>query len=302
MMGLTNYITEAKWSDIVLVWYMLIDDAYRALEREHGAWRQRGPAPTFHDSEVITVGLLIDTFFGGNEELGLAFLRQYEPSLFPHLPSNGHFNERRTRLGPLIDQVRHWLTAQEALIDPQDFLRLIDSAPIFVATYGRGGDNQTLAGHEYFGVATSHGAKVFGLRLSLTTTDAQVVDEWMLAPAAPHDSTTLPAMLEGYDGFVFLADGAYHNPTNEPVLRKHHNVVLAPPRRDSHQPWPAPLRQIVSRIRRRIESALNVLATVFHIEHPLARSLSGIISRISSRLLAYNLSFVMHKYLALLPT
>jgi len=32
--------------------------------------RQSGPAPSFSDSEVITVGLIIETFFQGHEEVG----------------------------------------------------------------------------------------------------------------------------------------------------------------------------------------------------------------------------------------
>jgi len=81
------------------IWFVLVDDAYQELEKRYGAWRQRGPGPEFSDSEVITVALLIDTFFHGHEALGLAFLRQYQGDLFPKLPSNGHFNERRTPLG-----------------------------------------------------------------------------------------------------------------------------------------------------------------------------------------------------------
>jgi hypothetical protein len=301
MMGMSNYITEAHWPDVFLVWYVLVDTGYQALEKRYGGWRQSGPAPVLSDSEVITIGLIIDTFFGGNEALGLAFLRQYHRDLFPHLPSEGHFNERRTRLGPLIDQVRHWLTATEGLLDPSDPVRLLDSAPVFVATYARASLNQTLVGEEYFGVAKSQGAHLFGLRLSLTTNDAQVVDEWMLAPAAPHDSTTMPAILEDQTDLLVLADGAYHNPTAEPVLQdKHHLEILAPPRRDSQHPWPKAFRQTVTRIRRRIETALSVLTTVFNIEHPHARSLAGIVVRISTRFLAYNLSFVMNNYLALL--
>jgi hypothetical protein len=301
MLGMTNYITEARWADVFLVWYVLVDTGYQALEKGYGAWRRSGPEPRFDDSEVITVGLIIDTFFGGHEALGLAFLRQYHADLFPHLPSDGHFNERRTRLGPLTDQVRHWLSEHEGLLEASDPLRLIDSAPIFVATYGRASANQTLAGAEYFGVAKSQGAKVFGFRLSLTTNDAQVVDQWMLAPAAHHDSTTMPALLEGQEELLVLGDGAYHNPTAEPVLAdKHHIAILAPPRRDSTHPWPAAFRQVVTRLRRRIETALSVLTTVFDIEHPRARSLHGILARISTRFLAYNLSFVMNKYLAAL--
>jgi Transposase DDE domain len=300
MKGMTNFITEAKWSDVFLVWYVLVDTGYQALEKHYGAWRYSGPDPVFHDSEVITVALIVDTFFGGHEALGLAFLRQYHLDLFPHLPSTGHFNERRTRLGPLINQVRQWLTVDEGLLDKNDPVRLLDSAPIFVATYGRASLNQTFAGEEYFGVAKSHGAKVFGLRLSLTTNDSQVVDEWMLAPAAPHDSTTMSAILQDQADLLVLADGAYHSPTAEPVLIDNHNIeILAPPRRDSPHPWPKAFRQTVTRIRRRIETALSVLTTVFDIEHPHARSLAGIVVRISTRFLAYNLSFVMNKYLAL---
>lgn len=302
MKNMTNYITEAKWVDVFLVWYVLIDEAYQSLERQYGEWRQSGPAPVFSDSEVITVALIIDTYFHGDEELGLSFLRQYHGELFPHLPSDGHFNERRTRLGPLIEQIRCWLSANEGLLDETDPVRLIDSAPIFVATYGRGGDNQTLTGHEYFGVAKSQGAKVFGLRLDLTTSHDQVIDQWMLAPAALHDSTTMPALVEGQEEILLVGDGAYHNPTIEPVLRNNHQIeVLAPPRLDCRfGTWSKAERLIHSCFRRPIESALSLLATVFHIEYPHSRSLHGLVSRIATRILAYTCSFVMNKYLALL--
>jgi hypothetical protein len=55
MTGRTNFITEAPWADIMLVWYYLVDNAYKQLERQYGAWRQRGPAPLLSDSEVITI-------------------------------------------------------------------------------------------------------------------------------------------------------------------------------------------------------------------------------------------------------
>jgi hypothetical protein len=285
------------------IWYVLVDTAYEALEKQYGAWRRRGPAPVFSDSEVITVALFIDTFFHEHEALGLAFLRQYHRELFPHLLSTGHFNERRTILGPLIDQLRQQISINEGLLSPQDAVRLIDSAPIFVATYGRGSTNQTIAGSEYFGVAKSHGAKVFGFRLTLTTTTDQVVDRWMLAPVAHHDSTTMPAALEEGEDMLVLGDGAYHNPTAEPLLAEHQGIeLLAPPRKDSRHPWPQPLRQLVNRVRRNIETTFSILVTVFDIEHPRARSLHGLIARLSTRLLAYTLCFVMPNYLAQLAS
>jgi hypothetical protein len=303
MIGRTDFITEAAWSDIILIWFCLVDDAYKRLEAHYGAWRRSGPAPTFSDSEVITVAMVIDTFFGGHEALGLSFLRQYHHDLFPQLPAGGRFNERRTRLGPLIDQIRRLITAQEGLLPTEERMRLIDSAPIFVNTCGRGSRSSTLNGLEYFGIAKSHGAKVFGLRLVLTTSPNQVIDEWMLAPASIHDSVTMPAILEDGQSLLVLGDGAYHNPAGEQVLAEKHAVeILAPPRKDSLHPWPKELRRLVGRLRRQVETAIGILSVVFRVQRPSARSLQGLVCRISTRILAYNLCFVMDRYLDQLST
>ncbi len=103
MAGRTDFITDACWEDVWTIWYTLVDDAYQTLEQHYGAWRRSGPQPTFSDSEVITVSLIIDTWFAGHEALGLSFLRPYHPTLFPHLPPDGWFNQRRTMLGLLIE-------------------------------------------------------------------------------------------------------------------------------------------------------------------------------------------------------
>jgi hypothetical protein len=304
MAGRTDFITDANPEDVWLIWYVLVDDAYQALEAHHGAWRQRGPKPRFSDSEVITVALIIDTWFHGHEALGLAFLRRYHPRLFPHLLPDGPFNARRTVLGPLIDQIRRFLNHHQGLIAADDPDRLIDSLPVPVCTYTRAKDNRTVNGSEYFGVMKSRGAKLFGLRLHVSATKGQVIDDWLLAPASHHDSQVMPALLEATTGCLVLGDGAYNAPTFEPVLRKHDIEVYAPPRRDnrSRTPWPRPVRRFIGRIRRRIETVFSVLTTVFDIERPRSRSLKGLVSRISTRLLAYNLCFLTGPLLVQLGT
>jgi Transposase DDE domain len=299
MTGLTDYITQAKWIDILTVWFVLVDDAYQALVAQYGAWRRRGPQPDFSDSEVITVSLMIDTFFHGHEALGLAFVRQYHPDLFPHLLPDGQFNHRRRQLGLVIEQIRHYLTYAWGLIDPDDAYRLIDSAPIPVCTYARASRNQTVAGPEYFSVMACRKAKLFGLRLHLTATGDQVVDQWLLAPAAPRDSKVMAAVFEGAQDLVAFGDGAFHDPVEMARLRECRNIqVWATPRKDARHPWPDEFRQLATRLRRRIETALSVLVTVFNIEHPTSRSLSGLIARAATRLLAYNLSFIIGPLLA----
>jgi hypothetical protein len=64
MNGLTDYITEQSWTDTITTWYVLVDDAYQRVTARLGdPLRASGPAPEMSDSEVITVGLIIERPF-----------------------------------------------------------------------------------------------------------------------------------------------------------------------------------------------------------------------------------------------
>jgi hypothetical protein len=293
MTGLTDFITMGNWEDIFTIWFYVIDDAYQALQRKFGPWRKRGPLPSFSDSEVIAIALIIETFFHGHEDLGLAFVRQYHLDLFPKLLPNGQFNERRRTLGLIIEQIRRYLNASWGLIASDDALRIVDSAPIPVCTYMRASRNQTVCGNEYFSVMTTRGAKLFGLRLSITVNSDQVVDQWLLAPAGPHDNKVMGTFFSEMSDLFVLGDGAYHDPGEAQRLLHSRNITLqALPRKDATCPLPKMFRQWASRMRRRVETAFSVLVTVFGIEKLGSRSLSGLIARVATRLLAYNLCFI----------
>jgi hypothetical protein len=292
MHGLTDYITDQPWVDVFTTWYVLVDTAYHAIIAETGRLRQRGPHPTFSDSEVMTVALIAETFFHGHEEWCLAFVRQYHHDLFPQLLADRRFNRRRRLIAGLIEAVRQFYTAW--LIAPDDAIRLVDRAPIPVCTYMRSHLCQTVLGKEYCGIMTSRRAKLYGFRMHLTTTTNQVVDQSMLAPASHWDGKLTPALLEDAAGMWVIGDNAFHDPTAIDWLQRQRHIRLtAIQRRDAREPWPSEVRTTLTKLRRTIESALSVLCTVFHLEQPGSRSMSGLVARISTRLLAYTLSFVL---------
>jgi len=125
---------------------VLVDEAYHALMAHHGRLRQRGPVPTFGDSEVITIALITETFFHGKEELCVRFIRQYHRDLFPQLVDDTRFNRRRRALVGVTEAVRRISTTW--LIEPDDPVRMVDSAPIPVCTYMRSRSCATVAGAE----------------------------------------------------------------------------------------------------------------------------------------------------------
>ena len=125
MNGLTNYITERPWLDTITAWYVHVDDAYvRLMVRRGYPLRTSGPEPTFSDSEVITVSLIIETFFQGHEEVGYTFVAQYLRDLFPQLLDLDRFNPRRRDLIAVIEALRRDLRDQK--LDRTDPLRLVD--------------------------------------------------------------------------------------------------------------------------------------------------------------------------------
>lgn len=293
MNGLTNYITELPWPDIVTTWYVLVDDAYQRLIAKRGRpLRESGPEPDFSDSEVITVSLIIETFFQGNEEVGYAFVSQYMREMFPQLLDLDHFNNRRRALIAVIEAVRRDLRDQK--LDRSDPVRLVDSVPITLMTYTRGARCESVVGHEYFGVITSKKTKFFGLRMHAAVTVNQLIDEWILAPAALPDGKVLEALTEHSFDLTLVGDKAYSDAELEDWLWRTRHIQLLPLRRDNqHAQWPDDVRRILGRIRHRIETVFSTATTVFNLQRPRGRSLAGHVVRVATIILAHTLSFFM---------
>jgi len=293
MNGLTDYITEQTWTDTITVWYVLVDDSYqRVIARQRGSLRARGPAPDLSDSEVMTISLIIETYFQGHEEVGYAFVQQYLRGLFPRLLDGDRFNARRRALVGLIERVRRDLRDQK--LNPQEDVRLVDSAPVTLMTYTRGNRSQSVVGSDYFGVITSKKSKFFGLRLHLTVTPDQVVDEWLLAPAAEHDVKVLDTLVLDCRDLILIADKAYNDTELEERLWRKRRIQLLPLRRTNQkQQWPEATRRALGRVRHRVETVFSVLTTTFNIQRPRGRSLAGHVVRIATCILAHTLSFFM---------
>lgn len=293
MNGLTDYITERPWSDTVTIWYIRVDDAYeRLIARLGHRLRQSGSEPTFSDSEVITVSLIIETFFQGNEEVGYAFVSQYMRDLFPNLLDLDRFNVRRRELIAVIEAVRRdW---RDQKLDRNDPVRLTDSAPVALMTYSRGARSVSVAGHEYFGVVTSKKAKVFGWRIHVTTTVDQLIDEWILAPASYVDGDVLEVLVQTAHDLVLVGDKGYTDAALEDRLWRTRRIMLLPLRRKNEKrQWDKEIRKILGRIRHNVETVFSTVSTVFNLERPRGRSVAGHVVRIATILLAHTLSFFM---------
>jgi hypothetical protein len=293
MNGLIDYITERPWADTITTWYVQVDDAYqRQIAKRGQPLRTRGPEPKFSDSEVITVSLIIETFFQGHEEVGYAFVSQYLRDLFPELIDLDRFNARRRALIAIIEVIRRDL--RDRKLDRSDPIRLVDSAPVTLATYPRGTRCRSVVGNQYFGVVTSKKAKVFGLRLHMTVTADQLVDEWLLVPASIPDPQVLDALALDNRDLTIIGDKIYNDAELEDRLWRKRRILLLPLRKkNQRKQWPKEVQRALGRVRHRVETAFSTLTTVFNAGRPRGRSLAGHVVRIATCILAYTLSFFM---------
>ena len=293
MNGLTNYITEMPWEETITTWYAHVDDAYQRLcAKLSRPLRERGPEPTMSDSEVITVALIIESFFQGHEEVGYAFVCQYLDDLFRNLIDLDRFNARRRDLVWIIEAIRRDL--RDKIIDQSDRVRIVDSAPVTLMTYTRGSCCQSVVGSEYFGVVTSKKGKFFGLRLHATVTADQLIDQWLLAPASATDAKVLDELVLDCRDLSIIGDKAYNDAELEERLWRKRRIHLLPLRKDNQQAqWSDDIRRILGRVRHRVETVFSTLTTVFNVQRPCGRSLAGHVTRIATCILAHTLSFLM---------
>lgn len=293
MNGLTDYITQRPWEETTTTWYVLVDDAYQRLIAKRGRpLRTSGPEPSFSDSEVITVSLILETFFQGHEEVGYAFVCQYMSHLFPDLIDLDRFNARRRALIGVIEAIRRDLRDQQ--LDRADPIRLVDSAPVTLMTYTRGARCKSFVGSQFFGVVTSKKGKIFGLRLHVTTTVDQLIDEWVLAPASIPDPQVLDELVLDCRDLTLIGDKIYNDAELEERLWRKRRITLMPLRKDNQKKqWSGDVRRILGRIRHRVETVFSTLTTVFNIQRPRGRSVAGHVVRIATCILAHTLSFFM---------
>jgi hypothetical protein len=293
MNGLTKYIAERPWEDIVTTWFVLVDDAYQRLVAKRGRpFRASGPAPSFMDSEVITVSLIVETFFNGNEELGYAFVWQYMWDMFPKLLDLDRFNARRRELVGIIEAIRRDFRDQKlAQADP---VRLVDSAPVTVVTYTRGSRCSSVVGSEYFGVVTSKKGKVYGFRLHITATVDQLIDDWVLAPSSIPDPKVLDELVLDRRDLVLIGDKIYNDAELEARLLRKRNILLMPLRKDNQKnQWPEGVQKALGHFRHAVETVFSTLTTVFNVERPRGRSYAGYVVRVATCILAHTLSFFL---------
>jgi Transposase DDE domain len=260
--------------------YCLIDDWL------HGQrLRQRGPQPTLHDSEVLTIELAGE-FLGIDTEQGLyTYFRRHYGAWFPRLKEVDRTTFTRQAANLWVAKARLWRYVLTQLqFDPQ--VSLLDSFPVPVCRFARAYRCQSLAGTAAYGRDEVAKQTYYGLRAHLRVAWPGVIVDYVLSAANGHDLAAVVELLEGVTGWA-LGDRNYWSPKVTAQVRTQGVHLLAPFKMSKRErtPWP---RWLVH-TRRRIETVIGQLSERYHAKKVWARDAWHLCSRWLRKIASHSL-------------
>jgi hypothetical protein len=263
--------------------------------------RSRGPAPTLHDSEVITIELAGE-FLGIDTDGGIfAHFRRYHRAEFPGLASvcRTSFARQAANLWRVKQLLHGRVLGLLPSADPVDgrVLWVLDSFPLRVCRFRRA------PGHKLFrGLGAAYGrdptdggreGRFFGFRVHLRTCDRGFCAAAELAPGNVTDMP-LARELAPPGGGVGLGDRNYWDPRGQRGLLEGLGfLLLAPFRSRTHDPWPQ-RSELLSRLRQVIEPVIGQLAVRFNCQTTWARDRWHLTSRLARKLLSHTTAVLLN--------
>lgn len=276
-------IAHQSFEDLILVIFVLVDDLYQKVAPKSVKHRPNIHKAILNDSEIITIALCGEILGIDSENAWYSFVKKNYRHLFPQMYDRSQFNRKRRNLM----QVMNLIFTQIAEIFEDEFL-IVDSFPLEVCKFGRANFCKSFRDE---GAAYSFNASkketFFGYKVHAITTSEGAVKFIEITPANIDDrkgledfSSVLPKNCK------VIADKGYQSQKLEKNLS---DVGKALRRNNSLENYSANFRQMIFKMRRRIETDFSQLSTQFNIERVLAKKFQGLCVRILTKFLAFNL-------------
>jgi hypothetical protein len=266
--------------------FCLIDDW---LAGQPQPLRQRGPAPTLADSEVLTIEC-VGEFLGIDTDSGLyQHFRRHWGDWFPALRQvhRTTFIRQAANLWAVKHRLHQHLLAQ---VDFDPAVSLVDSVAVPICRFARAYRCRRLRELAAWGHDEVAKQTYLGLRAHLRVCWPGVIVDGRLAPANLSDLAVGEELLAGVGGWT-LADRNYGSPRLVEQLQGQGGWLLAPPRgtRRSRQrppPW-------LTGKRRRVETVIGQLTGRYQLKRVWARDAWHLWSRWLRKLLSHTMAVLL---------
>jgi hypothetical protein len=274
--------------------FVLVDDWWQ--DQHRGAPRKPGRPPRLSPSEVLTLAIVSQWPRFPSERDFFRFADAHLRPYFPDLLSHGQLNRRIRALEPELRALQRSLA--ETLVDGSEAYHVLDTTLIPAVVRVRACRKGLFAGQASFGRSVSKTEWVYGFKVALSVSPEGVVTAFGLAPASCDERPIGEFLIRSDSHDAFLADKGFSSAGWERRwLEEHGALVAATPQRSAKRAWPEAACRWAARKRQLIEGVIWQLKDYFGLERHRAKSLSGLLTRLATKVAAYTVGQVLNERL-----
>ena len=296
MLELNNYYIQKveNLTDLFTIIFTIVDDIYNDIIPINIRNRRNIKDSKLSDSEIITISIVGELLTIDSEKAFFSLLSREYSKLFPKLGDRTRFNRTKRNLHSVINEIREYISLY--IQSYSNNIRVIDSMPIPVCEFGRAHFSKCFKGEASYGVCPSKKQTYFGFKFhALTTVDGFLTD-YVITPANIDDRNAVWDLCAKYNSISIIGDKGYINKRLTPELKTEKDInLLFLKRGNSKYNYPKQIRQLIFKVRRRIETSFSQLTEQLNLNKVKSKSMLGFITRISIKVLGHNISFLINK-------
>lgn len=283
MNDLLNDITKPRnIKELFYTMLKIVSEIYDKIIPVNIKQRKNKSFAKMTDPEIITVQLLIE-YLGKTQNDGYKFFLDNYPNLVNYV-ERSRFNRLVSNLFFVIKEIR-----KNTPKNQKAEWKIIDSFPITVNKFGRAHFGKRLRDISSYGYCASKKEKYYGMKAHVIVDLNGNPIDYLLTKANIDDRDATYELVETNEIEKLIGDKGYVGTISEDLKIENNIELYALKRNNSKTPLPKKFRNLISALRRRIESTFNQLIEHFDIERVRANSKLGFFASIESKFLCFNL-------------
>lgn len=274
--------------------FVLVDDWW--TEKHSSIARKPGRPSSLCHSEVLVLAILSQWPRWRSERDFYRYADAHLRTYFPELVSHGQLNRRIRALEPELRALQRDLARK--LSDSSSVYHILDTTLIPAIVRVRACRKGLFAGQATFGRCVSKTEWIYGFKVALSVSPEGIILAFGLAEASS-DERPIGEFLISSDGHdAFLADKGFSSVHWERYwLKEYGALVAATPQNNARRAWPDEARRWAASKRQLIESVIWQLKDYFGLERHRAKSLNGLLARLTAKVAAYTVGQVLNERL-----
>lgn len=279
---LNNTIKPRNTKELFKSILKIVSELYNKVVDEQIKNRKNKEKAKMSDCEIISIYLLIECK-GKSINSGYSILKSDFPYLVNYV-ERSRFNRLVNSLMSIIRAIRRELNKAN-----NSKYKIVDSFPLINNKFGRAYFGKRLRDISSYGYCASKKETYYGMKVHVVTDLYGNPIDYVLTKANIDDRDVLFELSSLVNIDVLFGDKGYVGNINEELKQEKNIKLYALKRGNSKNPLPHKFRNLISKLRRRIETTFYQLNECFNIERVRANSKIGLQTSLEIKFLCFNI-------------